>query len=64
MKKFISNEKVDFFADLLEKVNKGLKKRNLEPIFTVKKKKDTNRRYSGLNSKGDTSTNSINVDNN
>ena len=35
--KFIMNEKVDFISDLLNRVNKNLKKRNLEPIFTVKK---------------------------
>ena len=35
--KFIMNEKVEFFADLLNRVNRNLKKRNLEPIFTVKK---------------------------
>ena len=34
--KFIMNEKVSFFADLLERVNRNLKKRNLEPIFTTK----------------------------
>jgi hypothetical protein len=35
--KFIMNGKVEFFADLLNRVNRNLKKRNLEPIFTVKK---------------------------
>ena len=37
-KNYIMNYKVDFFSDLLERVNMNLKKRNLEPIFSVKKK--------------------------
>lgn len=39
---FIMNEKVDFISDLLSRVNKNLKKRNLEPIFTIRKSDDSN----------------------
>ena len=35
---FNSYYKVDYFSDLLSTVNMNLKKRNLEPIFSVKKK--------------------------
>ena len=37
-KKYIMNYKIDFFSDMLDRVNMNLKKRNLEPIFSVKKK--------------------------
>ena len=37
-KRYIMNYKVDYFSDLLSTVNMNLKKRNLEPIFSVKKK--------------------------
>ena len=41
--KFIMNEKVEFFSHLLNRVNRNLKKRNLEPIFTVKKQERNKR---------------------
>ena len=35
-KKFISEQKINFFSDFLKKVNKNLTKRKLKPIFSVK----------------------------
>ena len=37
-KKYIMNYKIDFFSDMLDRVNMNLKKRNLEPIFSVNRK--------------------------
>ena len=36
-KKYIATSKTKFFGFVFNKINQGLKKRNLEPIFTVKK---------------------------
>ena len=36
-KKYIANSKTKFFGFVFNRINQGLKKRNLEPIFTVKK---------------------------
>ena len=36
-KKYIASSKTKFFGFIFNKINQGLKKRNLEPIFTVKK---------------------------
>ncbi len=38
-KKYIATSKTKFFGFIFNKINQGLKKRNLEPIFTVKKNK-------------------------
>ncbi|MCQ2819133.1 MAG: hypothetical protein MJ252_17865, partial [archaeon] len=45
---YILNQKKEFFSDILEKVNNSLRKRNLEPIFSVSsklKKDNDNIRY-------------------
>ena len=36
-KKYIASSKTKFFGFIFNRINQGLKKRNLEPIFTVKK---------------------------
>ena len=36
-KDFIKNYKLDFFTEFMKKINRNLKRRNLEPIFTVNK---------------------------
>ena len=36
-KKYIATSKTKFFGFVFNRINQGLKKRNLEPIFTVKK---------------------------
>ena len=36
-KKYIASSKTKFFGFIFNRINQGLKKRNLEPIFTIKK---------------------------
>jgi hypothetical protein len=36
-KKYILESKVEFYRVLLNRVNRNLKKRNLDPIFTIDK---------------------------
>ena len=44
-RKFILSQKVDFFNEFLNKVNGKLKKRNLEPIFTLSAPKKVNNEW-------------------
>ena len=39
-KKYILESKVEFYGVLLNRVNSNLKKRNMDPIFTIDKEKD------------------------
>ena len=43
-KKYIAESKTAFFGVLFNKMNQDLKKRNLEPIFTIKNNKRKNKR--------------------
>ena len=63
-KKYIASSKTKFFGFIFNRINQGLKKRNLEPIFTVKKpigKKQKSQ--SILNLKGEKMSNFNNEDN-
>jgi hypothetical protein len=53
-KKYIASSKTKFFGFIFNKINQGLKKRNLEPIFTVKKPMGSKQKsHSLLNYKGE-----------
>ena len=43
-KKYIAESKTAFFGVLFNKMNQDLKKRNLEPIFTIRNPKRKNKR--------------------
>jgi hypothetical protein len=48
-RKFIAESKTKFFGVLFNNINQNLKKRNLEPIFSIKK--DERLKYNNLNNK-------------
>ena len=57
-KKYIASSKTKFFGFIFNKINQGLKKRNLEPIFTVKKPLGNKQKsHSLLNYKGEKMSN-------
>ena len=51
-KKYIATSKTKFFGFIFNKINQGLKKRNLEPIFTVKKPPQKQKTSTFINLKG------------
>ena len=62
-KKYIASSKTKFFGFIFNKINQGLKKRNLEPIFTVKKPLSNKQKsHSLLNYKGEKTSNYNNED--
>ena len=66
-KNFIMNQKIDFFSDLLNKVNNSLKSRNLEPIFSVKKsplEQENHKKLNVIDEENETNNNNNDNDNN
>ena len=59
-KKYIASSKTKFFGFIFNRINQGLKKRNLEPIFTIRKPvKKRQKSQSILSIKGDSKINNF-----
>jgi hypothetical protein len=62
-KKYIASSKTKFFGFVFNRINQGLKKRNLEPIFTVKKPLANKQKSQSVFGKGTRSTKNKNNSN-
>ena len=63
-KKYIASSKTKFFGFIFNKINQGLKKRNLEPIFTVKKPMPNRNKSQSIISYKGAKLNNDNLENN